>query len=363
VNIEFNTFKHLSKKYGDEYKQALNRVVDSAWYILGNEVISFEEQFASYCKAKHCIGLNSGLDALILSIRALGIGHGDEIIVPANTYIATVLSITENHAIPVFVEPDEYYCLDASKIELAITKNTKAILSVHLFGQACDMTSICDIAKRYGLFVIEDCAQSHAVYFNGQMTGTFGTAGCFSFYPTKNLGALGDAGAVVTNNDELTDKLRMLRNYGSKVKYYNDIEGVNSRMDEMQAAILSVKLSHLSDLTSERVRIANKYLNSIKNNKIILPKTRDNANHVYHLFVIRTKERDKLQQYLLENGIKTQIHYPIPPHLANCYKYLGYKKGNFPITEQYANESLSLPLYNGMSEEEIDWVIEKINEF
>jgi dTDP-4-amino-4,6-dideoxygalactose transaminase len=362
-NIKFNVLDRIYERYAEEFLEASERVLKSAWYILGKEVTAFEDKYAQFCGTNRCVGLNSGLDALILAIRALGIGEGDEVIVPANTYIATVLGITENGATPIFVEPDKYYNLDPEKIEASITSKTKAILPVHLYGQACQMDRIMEIAKKHGLFVIEDCAQAHGSYYNKTMTGSFGTIGCFSFYPTKNLGAFGDAGAIVTNNSDLAEKISMLRNYGSKIKYYNEIEGVNSRLDEIQAALLRVKLSHLYELTEERKKIANNYIQGIKNDTVILPQTVDGADHVYHLFVIRTKERDALQNHLKNLGIQTQIHYPVPPHLADCYQYLGYKKGDFPITEKYASESLSLPLYNGMTDEEIEYVINAINTF
>jgi len=361
--IKFNVLDRIYERYAQELSEATDRVLKSAWYILGNEVASFEKIFSQYCGTNRCVGLNSGLDALILAIRALGIGEGDEVIVPANTYIATVLGITENGATPVFVEPDKFYNLDPNRIEASITPKTKAILPVHLYGQACQMDRIMEIAEKHGLFVIEDCAQSHSSHYNRKMTGSFGDIGCFSFYPTKNLGAFGDAGAIITNNDNFADKVSMLRNYGSKVKYYNEIEGVNSRLDEIQAALLCIKLTHLDELTEERKKIANRYIQGIKNDAIILPQTVDGADHVYHLFVIRSKQRDALQNHLKEFGIQTQIHYPVPPHLADCYQHLGYKKGDFPITEQYAAESLSLPLYNGMTDEEINYVIDVLNNF
>lgn len=360
MKIEFNTLLEY-EHHKSEYDEAALRVLASNWYILGKEVLAFESAFAKFTNNKYCVGLNSGLDALIHSFRALGIGKGDEVIVPANTYIASIIGITENLATPVFCEPDEYYNIDAEKIEALITSKTKAILPVHLYGQACCMDKIIKIAKKYNLYVVEDCAQSHNSKWNGQMTGSFGDIGCFSFYPTKNLGAFGDAGAIVTNNEDLSEKLRMIRNYGSKIKYHNEIEGVNSRLDEIQAALLTVKLRHLDKLTEDRKKIANFYLNNIKNKKIILPITRQGADHVYHLFVIRCKERNKLQHYLTDNGIKTQIHYPIPPHLAECYKQLGHGKGDFPITEEYAQTTLSLPLYNWMSDEEAEYVVETIN--
>ncbi len=347
--------------YQHEYEAAALRALRSGWYILGPELSAFEEEFSRFVGRNYCVGLNSGLDALTLSVRALEIGTGDEVIVPANTYIATVLAITENGATPIFVEPDEYYNLDAEKIEAAITSRTKAIMVVHLYGQAANMTQIADVAKKHNLPIIEDCAQSHGAAFAGITTGAWGIAGCFSFYPTKNLGAFGDAGAVVTNDEAFAKKLRMLRNYGSEVKYYNKLCGVNSRLDELQAALLRVKLSHLNELTKERQQIAKQYLSGIKNPQILLPKIRDKATHVYHQFVIRTQDRDSFQSYLKEHGIETVIHYPIPPHLAKCYEPLGHQRGDFPITEQYADEVLSLPMFNGMREEEITYVIETIN--
>lgn len=361
MNIEFNVLDRQYRMFADEYKKAAYRVLESGWYILGREVESFEINFAQYIGSKFCVGLNSGLDALILAFRSLGIGQGDEVIVPANTFIASVIGITENRATPIFVEPDEFYNLDSDKIEEAITNNTKAILVVHLYGQAANMKKIKEIADKHHLYLIEDCAQSHGSKFNGQLTGTFGDIGCFSFFPTKNLGAFGDAGAIVTDSLDIGDKIRMLRNYGSKVKYHNEIDGVNSRLDEIQAALLNTKLKHLDELTRERIRIADKYINCIKSTKIILPIKREYADHVYHLFVVRSKNRDELQKYLLDNGIKAQIHYPIPAHLAECYKSLGHEGGEFSITEKYANEVLSLPLYNGMTDEEINYVIEVVN--
>lgn len=363
MKIEFNLLDRQYAMFADEYKQAALRVLESGWYILGKELNNFEQNYAEYMGSKYCVGINSGLDALILAFRALGIKQGDEVIVPANTYIASVIGITENGATPIFVEPDEYYNLDADRIKAAITENTKAILAVHLYGQATNMIQIKHIAEKHHLFLVEDCAQSHGSRFDGQLTGTFGDIGCFSFFPTKNLGAFGDSGAIITDNQEIADRVMMLRNYGSKVKYHNEIEGVNSRLDEIQAALLSTKLPHLGELTQDRIRIAERYLNEINCSKIKLPKTRNKADHVYHLFVVRCQTRDAFQKYLQDKGIKTQIHYPIPPHLAECYTRLGYKVGDFPITEQYANEVLSLPLYNGMTDEEIEYVVEAINRY
>ena len=363
MQVKCNVLDRQYKMFEKEYDEAALRVLKSGWYILGNEVKSFEEEFKNHLGAKYCVGLNSGLDALILAIRALGIGEGDEVIVQANTYIATVLGITENGATPVYVEPDEYFNIDASKIEEKITSKTKAIMVVHLYGQASNMGKIMEIANKHNLPVVEDCAQSHESCFNGKMTGTFGTIGCFSFYPTKNMGAFGDAGCIVTDNEEIADKIRKMRNYGSKVKYHNEIEGVNSRLDEMQAALLRVKLTHMDVITEERYRMGKKYLEGIKNPKIMLPKTLVGVNHVYHQFVIRCEQRDELHDFLEKNGVQTQIHYPIPPHLAECYAWQGHKVGSFPITESYANTVLSLPMYTGMTEEEQNFVIEVLNRF
>lgn len=363
TKIEFNVLDRQYNKYKDEYNEAALKVLNSAWYILGKEVENFEMKFAEYCSVNYCVGLNSGLDALILAFRALEIGKGDEVIVQANTYIASVIGITENGATPVFVEPDDFYNLDVDKIETAITEKTKAILPVHLYGQTCNMSKIKEIADKYNLYLVEDCAQSHGACFDGQMTGTFGDIGCFSFYPTKNLGAFGDAGAIVTNDSKIAERIKMMRNYGSKEKYHNEIEGVNSRLDEIQAALLSVKLKYINELTEERVWLANRYIQGITNKKISLPKKQLNADHVYHLFIIQCPERDKLKEYLLEHGIKTQIHYPIPPHLSECYKKYKYTIGDFPKTEKISNEILSLPFYNGMTNEEQNFVIDTINKF
>lgn len=363
MQIKCNVLDRQFQMYQAEYEEAALRVLRSGWYVLGNEVRQFEEEFAQYTGRTYCVGLNSGLDALILSVRALGIGRGDEVIVQANTYIATVLGITENDAIPVFVEPDEYYNIDADRIEQAITDRTKAIMVTHLYGQASNMASIVRIAQKHQLAVIEDCAQSHGACFDGKMTGTFGISGCFSFYPTKNLGAFGDAGAIVTDDEAFVDKIRMMRNYGSKVKYHNEIEGVNSRLDEMQAALLRVKLSHLNELNQERKDLAEYYTNKIQNSDIIKPQLRNNADSIYHQYVVRCSERDRLLEYLKKNDIQTQIHYPIPPHLAECYKYLGHRRGEYPVTEQYADSMLSLPLYTGMTHAEQDYVIEKLNAY
>lgn len=350
-------------KYKDEYDKAAIKTLESGWYIMGKQVANFEEQFASFVGTEYCVGLNSGLDALTLAFRSLGIGVDDEVIVPANTYIASVLGITENGATPIFVEPDEFYNIDADKIEAAITKKTKAILVVHLYGQAANMKKIKEIADKHKVYLVEDCAQSHGAKFEDQSTGTWGEIGCFSFYPTKNIGAFGDAGAIVTDDNGIYEKIKMLRNYGSKVKYQNDVIGVNSRLDEIQAALLNVKLSHYNELRKERQNIVDDYLNNIDNEKIKLPKLRNSSESVWHQFVIQVDNRNEFQDFLEQNYIGTQIHYPIPPHLSNAYRYLGYKKGDFPITENYANSLISLPLYDGMTQEEIMYVIKTINRY
>lgn len=363
MQIKCNVLDRQFQMYQQEYEEAALRVLRSGWYVLGKEVEQFEQEFAAYTGRKYCVGLNSGLDALIMSVRALCIGAGDEVIVQANTYIATVIGITENGATPVFVEPDEYFNIDAKRIDAAITGRTKAILVTHLYGQASNMDEITAIADRHGIPLLEDCAQSHGACFGGKMTGTFGISGCFSFYPTKNLGAFGDAGAVVTDDEAFADTIRMMRNYGSRMRYYNEIEGLNSRLDELQAALLRVKLTHLDALNEERSALADRYNSGINNCKILKPQVRKGADSIYHQYVIRCRERDTLLKYLAENGIQTQIHYPVPPHLAQCYRYLGGKAGDYPITEQYADEVLSLPIYTGMTEAEQAYVIEKVNAF
>lgn len=361
--VEFVSLKTQFERYQNEYEAAALQALRSGWYIMGKELESFEAQFAAYLGMKHCVGLNSGLDALTLAVRALGIGPGDEVIVPGNTYIASVLGITENGATPIFVDPDAYFCLDAEKIEAAITPKTKAILPVHLYGQPCDMKTICAIAEKHGLYVVEDCAQSHGAKLNGKLTGTFGAIGCFSFYPTKPLGALGDSGAVVTNDPILADRLRKLRNYGSGVKYVNELEGVNSRLDEVQAAALQVGLKHLEEGNAFRNHIAGRYLAEIQNPLVVLPQIRPGANHVYHIFALLCEERDALQKHMTDCGIKTLIHYPIPPHLQQCYARLGHGAGDFPISERFSKEELSLPIYVGMPDEDVTRVIEAVNSF
>lgn len=364
--IQFLDLLKINQQYKSELKQAFERVLDSGWYILGNEVKQFEKEFSFYCGTKHAIGVANGLDALILIIRAykeLGVfKEGDEILVPSNTYIASILAISENNLIPVLVEPDiTTYNIDPSLIEAKITSKTKAILPVHLYGQLCNMDEITAIAKKYNLKVIEDCAQAHGATYNDKRAGNFGDSAGFSFYPGKNLGALGDAGAITTNDDELATTIRALLNYGSQVKYQNKFKGVNSRLDELQAAFLSVKLKTLDPETQIRRNIANRYLTEITNPEVILPVVKLQEAQVWHLFVIRTSNREYLQKCLTDNGIQTVIHYPIPPHKQEAYQE--WNNLSFPISEKIHNEVISLPLSSVMLDNEVDRVIEVLNGF
>jgi len=363
MEVSANRLDRSFQMHKHEYEKAALRVLESGWYVLGTEVSEFEKEFADYMGTRYCVGLASGLDALWIAFRLLGVGHGDEVIVQANAYIACVMGITMNGAIPVFVEPDEFYNLDPLRIKAAITSKTKAILVVHLYGQASDMESIMTIAEEHNLYVIEDCAQSHGAEQNGKMTGAIGDIGCFSFYPSKNLGAFGDAGAVTVNSPELYEKFRVYRNYGSEKRYYNRIVGTNSRLDEIQAALLRVRLMHLDEMNEERNCLCTNYLTGITNPLVILPRVRTGCKAVWHQFVVRVDSRDEFIKHLGSKGIGTIIHYPIPPHLSKAYEYLGYKKGTFTITEKYADTVLSLPLYNGMTEDEQYYVIEAINAY
>lgn len=358
-----NRLDRSYKKYQEEFDKKALEVLHKGYYVLGNEVRTFEDEFAQYVGAKHCVGLASGLDALWIAFRILGIGQGDEVIVQGNTYIASVMGISINGATPIFVEPDEYFNIDTTQIEEKITDKTRAILVVHLYGQASNMAAIMAIAKKYGLKVVEDCAQSHGAKFDDQITGTFGDIGCFSFYPSKNLGAFGDGGAIVTNDDTIAESVRVFRNYGSEKRYYNRIVGANSRLDELQAGLLRVKLSHMQELEQERKTLCEQYLKGIHNSKIELPMTRNAATHVWHQFVIRSKDRNRLMAFLEDRGIGSIIHYPIPPHLSEAYSYLGIKRGELPITEELADTVLSIPLYIGMTEQEQAYVINVLNEY
>ena len=352
------------QKHRDEYEEAAVRVLRSGWYILGKEVEAFEEEYASYHgEGFTCAGVANGLDALILGIRALGIGEGDEVIVQGNTYIASVMGASINGATPVFVEPDEHHQIDVSKIEDAITPKTKAVMVVHLYGLICDMDKVVEICRKHSLKLVEDCAQAHGAKWNGRLAGTFGDVGCFSFYPSKNIGAFGDAGACISPDPDLIRKIKVLRNYGSGKRYYNEVVGVNSRLDEMQAALLRVRMKYIDEITSERRDIAAAYDKGITNPDIIKPVQTEGGYAVYHQYVIRSSRRDELIEYLKEKEIGTIIHYPVPPHLQAAYAYLGHHKGDYPICEKYADEVLSIPMYNGMTKEEQDYVIDALNNF
>lgn len=368
--IPFLDLKNINAQYRQELIEACSRVIDSGWYINGTELESFEKNFASYCGTQYAIGVANGLDALILTLRAwkeLGkLKEGDEVIVPSNTYIASILAITANDLTPVLVEPDpKSFNLDPIKVEAAITSNTKAILPVHLYGQLADMPAIMVIAKKHNLLVLEDSAQSHGASINGKKSGNWGDASGFSFYPGKNLGALGDAGAVTTNDHALAEMLRALRNYGSHQKYKNLTPGVNSRLDEIQAAMLNVKLQYLDKEVAHRRNIAEQYLQGINNPLIQLPLQDINAleyeQHVWHLFVIQSPHRDALQKYLADNGIQTLIHYPIPPHKQQAYKK--WNDLSFPISEKIHNEVLSLPMGPTLSIEDANTIIHICNAF
>lgn len=364
MKIPFVSFLPMEKELNDVLRGAFNRVFARSWYIEGIEDEAFEKGFADYCGVKYCIGVGNGLDALMFSLRALGVSDGDEVIVPSNTYIATALAVTYVGATPVFVEPDiRTFNINPSLIEAALTEKTKAIMPVHLYGQACDMDPIMEIAKRYGLKVVEDCAQAHGATYKGRKVGTFGDTAGFSFYPGKNLGALGDAGAVVTNNRELANRIRALGNYGSDYKYHHIYKGTNSRLDEMQAAFLSAKLPHLDRMNDERRRIARLYSAGINNPKVTTPYVREECVPVWHIYGIRCKERDILESYLNEKGIGTNKHYPIPMHLQECYKDLNIPLGALPIAEEISNTELSIPMYYGMTDDEVQYVIASINEF
>lgn len=365
MNVPFVSFNVVNQDTKTEIMQAFESFYDKAWYILGTSVKEFEIKYANFNKVAYCTGVSNGLDALHIALRTLNIGVGDEVIVPSNTYIASVLAISYVGATPVFVEPDiKTYNIDPLKIEEVITNRTRAIMPVHLYGQACEMDAIMRIAGEYNLFVIEDNAQSQGASYNGKLTGSWGHINGTSFYPGKNLGALGDAGAVTTNDEALAQKAAVLRNYGSQKKYYNEVIGYNMRLDELQAAILNVKLRYLNDWTLQRQQIAamyNHYLQDIEG--LILPFIKQPATHVFHLYVIRTGQRDQLQQFLTERGIGTLIHYPIPPHLQQAYKDLKYTKGSFPIAEEIADTCLSLPMWPGMTKEEVAYVCETIKDY
>lgn len=366
MTVPFLDLKSVNAEMADELKAACARVIDSGWYISGQELKTFEKNFAEYCGVKHCLGVANGLDALILTLRAwkeMGkLKDGDEVIVPANTYIASILAVTENKLVPVFVEPDEHtYNLSPSLVKKHITSKTKAILPVHLYGQIANMPELMSLAKEHGILVLEDSAQAHGASIDGRKVGNWGDASGFSFYPGKNLGALGDAGAITTNDSNFADVIDHLRNYGSKIKYKNEYKGVNSRLDEIQSAMLSVKLKYLDAQTEKRRTVADTYMSQIKNPNIAIPVVEKRENHVWHLFVVRTANRDKLSEHLAKSNIQTLIHYPIPPHKQNAYKE--YSDYSFPLTEKIHKEVLSLPIGPTMTQAEVQQVISALNEF
>ncbi len=364
MKIPFASFLPIEREIGDELRDAFHRVLSGSWYIGGPEDAKFEKAFAEYCGAEFCIGVGNGLDALMLALKAKGIGAGDEVIVPSNTFIATALAVTYTGATPVFVEPDiRTFNINPQRIEERITSRTKAVIPVHLYGQACEMDSILEIARKYHLFVLEDCAQAHGATYKGKKVGTFGDAAGFSFYPGKNLGALGDAGAVLTGNQELAEKIRALGNYGSDYKYHHIYQGNNSRLDEIQAAMLSVKLPHLDRMNADRRRIAGIYSAEIRHPDVILPYVIPEAEPVWHVYAIRSPRAKELSAYLEENGIGINHHYPIPMHLQECYKDLHIPRGALPIAEEISETEISLPMYYGMTDEEIRTVIDTVNAF
>ncbi len=360
--IKFLDLQKINERFGPEIDAAIKRVLDSGWYLLGKEDEKFESDFATFCGVKHCIGCANGLDALNLIIKGYGFGAGDEIIAPANTYIASILAITQNNCTPVLVEPDlKTYNINPDLIEEKITPKTKAIMVVHLYGQAVEMEKIWELAKKYNLKIIEDSAQAHGAIYKGKRTGNLGDASGFSFYPGKNLGCLGDGGCITTNDDELAAKVRAIRNYGSNVKYNNIYKGVNSRLDEIQAAVLAIKCKYLDEDNRKRREIARFYRTEINNPLLILPEVYDENAHVWHIFAVRCKQREKLQKYLEENGIQTLIHYPIPPHKQVCYKE--WNDFSYPITEKIHDEILSIPISPVLQQNEVEKVINVLNRF
>jgi len=364
MKIPFLDLNRMHNKIKPEILTSVEKLLDSSRFILGDETKKFEEEFAKYIGVKHAVGVGSGTDSLILAIKSLGIGEGDEIITVPNTYISTVDAISHNRATPVFVDVNEKnYNINVNAIESAITKKTKALIVVHLYGHPCDMDPIVEICEKHGLFLIEDCAQSHGATYKGKKTGTgtFGDVACFSFYPGKVMGGIGDGGMFITNSNEIAEMVAKLRNYGQSRKYFHDFIGYNSRLDSIQAAVLRIKLRHLDEYIDERRKIAKIYGEQLKS--VSTPLEEAYAKHIYTYYVIRSKQRDALMQFLGKNGIGTLMHYPKPVHLQKAYEYLGLKKGKFPITEKLAGEILSLPIFPGLTDEEIAYICDKINEF
>jgi dTDP-4-amino-4,6-dideoxygalactose transaminase len=365
MSIPFLSFDVVNRQIKSEIIRAFETVFDDSWYIMGKQLTAFEKEYAVFNNVQHAIGISNGLDALHIALKSIGVGEGDEVILPSHTYIATALAVSYVGATPVFVEPDLFtYNIDVTKIEAAITSKTKVIMPVHLYGQACNMEVIERIATRYQLYIIEDNAQAHGAKWNQKMTGSWGHINATSFYPGKNLGALGDAGAITTNDTTLVAKASMLRNYGSIKKYHHEVIGYNQRLDELQAAFLRVKLNYLQEWTLQRQYIAAQYNQLLKDvGDLVLPAVAPEATHVYHLYIIRTAQRDALQSYLQQQGIDTLIHYPIPVHLQDAYQSLGHHKGSFPLAETIASTCLSLPIWPGMSTDEVEQVSRKIRTF
>ena len=365
MKVPFLNLGPIHKALRAEMVDRFKRIYDSNWFVLGEQLHDFENNYAKFNNTNYALGVSNGLDALYLSLKALGIGEGDEVIVPANTFIASILAVSYVGATPIFVEPRiTTYNINPDNIEEAISSRTKAVMPVHLYGQACEMDAILAIAKKHDLYVIEDNAQAHGASFKKKKTGSWGVINATSFYPGKNLGALGDGGAITTDDQELAEKIKMLRNYGSKEKYKHDIIGYNKRLDELQAAFLNVKLQYLNEWTKERQKIASEYdkrLNGIGD--LILPNLHPDSVHVYHLYVVRTEKRNALKEYLSNNQVDTLIHYPIPPHLQKAYSKLRYDLGDFPITEELSRTVLSLPLWPGMKDKHINYIIKKIKFF
>lgn len=360
--IDYENLNNLNKSLFEEYKVAFNEVLESGWYVLGTKVKEFENQFAQYCNTSYCVGVANGLDALNLSLRAFGFEKGSEVLVPSNTYIATILSIVENGLQPILVEPNiDTYNINSTLLEQAITPKTKAIMVVHLYGKVCDMDPILAIAKKHNLKVIEDCAQSHGAKYKGRLSGSFGDYAAHSFYPTKNLGALGDAGGVTTNNEELANKIKVLRNYGSNIRYYNEVVGVNSRLDELQAALLLVKLKYMDKITTHKRELASIYLKGLKSD-FIKPQVHLDYFDVYHIFNVRHSKRDELKEYLLKNNIKTEIHYPVAPNKQKAMMGI-LDKQQTPVAEEIHQTTLSLPISYFHTKETVQQIVDVMNAF
>lgn len=360
--IKFGILNRMHEEIREDIDNAIKRVIDNSYYIDGPYLAKFEEEYSKYLGCNYCVGVGNGLEGIKLSLLALGVKEGDEVIIPSHTYIATALAVSDVGAKPVFVEcKEDSFNIDETKIEEKITEKTKAIVVVHLYGQCCNMDEIMKIAKAHNLKVVEDAAQAHGATYKGRKAGTLGDIAEFSFYPGKNLGCLGDGGCVTTNDEELANKVRMLRNYGSSKKYVHDVKGENSRLDEIQASVLLAKLPYLDKWNNRRCEIAKKYLTGINNPKIILPKQMENNEHVWHQFVIRVKNREEFQDYMLKNEIQTMIHYPIAIHKQNAYKE--FNNLNLPIAEKLAAEVVSLPMYYGLTDEEVEHIIKTINNY